>query len=67
MISDTNWSETKQTTAVGESMAPIDNVVDFIDIGMNFLALTLENKLNQTSCWSSFNIFHYSGSMAHFG
>lgn len=46
MINDTIWSQTKQTTAVGESMAPIDSEVDFIDIGMNFLALALKNKLN---------------------
>ena len=35
MINDTIWSQMKQTTAVGESMAAIDSEVDFIDIGMN--------------------------------
>lgn len=39
MLSAANWPGMKQTKAVGESMAAIDNAVDFIDIGMNFLAL----------------------------
>lgn len=64
MITDTIWSQMKQTTAVGESMAPIDNEVDFIDIGMNFLALTLKNKLNVTFFSSSLNLFHYFSSVA---
>ena len=38
MLSDANWPQMKQTKAVGESMAAIDNAVDFIDIGMNFFA-----------------------------
>lgn len=46
MLSDVNWPQMKQTKAVGESMAAIDNAVDFIDIGMNFLALAPRNKLN---------------------
>ena len=46
MLSDANWPPMKQTEAVGESMAAIDNAVDFIDIGMNFLALKPKNKLN---------------------
>lgn len=46
MISDTIWPQMKQTTAIGESMAPLDNVVDFIDIGEKCLALALEKKLN---------------------
>jgi len=45
MLSDASWPQMKQTKAVGESMAAIDNAVDFIDIGMNFLALTPKNKL----------------------
>ena len=45
MLSDANWPQMKQTTAVGEPMAAIDNAVDFIDIGMNFLALAPKNKL----------------------
>lgn len=67
MNTDTIWSQMKQTTAVGESMAQIDNEVDFIDIGMDFLALTLKNKLNLTSSWSSLNMFHYFSSVAQYG
>lgn len=67
MNTDTIWSQMKQTTAVGESMAQIDNEVDFIDIGMDFLALTLKNKLNLTSSWFSLNMFHYFSSVAQYG
>lgn len=67
MLSDANWPPMKQTKAVDESMAAIDKAADFIDIGMNFLALTPRNKLNWASFWSRMKILHYFSSVAQFG
>lgn len=46
METDTIWPQMKQTMAVSEPMAPINNEVDFIDIGMNLFAMGHDDKLN---------------------
>lgn len=39
METDTIWPQMKQTTAVSESLAPMNNEVAFTDIGMSTSSL----------------------------
>lgn len=39
METDTIWSQMKQTTAVSESLASMNNEVAFTDIGMDICSL----------------------------